>query len=32
MARGGVDAGILFGLPVVVGALGAGLFLARVNV
>ncbi|RLT57364.1 MAG: undecaprenyl/decaprenyl-phosphate alpha-N-acetylglucosaminyl 1-phosphate transferase [Chloroflexi bacterium] len=32
MARGGVDAGILYGLPVVVGALGAGLFLARVDV
>ena len=32
MARGGIDAGILYGLPVVVGALGAGLFLARVDV
>ena len=32
MARSGVDAGIVYGLPVVVGALGAGLFLARVDV
>ena len=32
MVRGGLDAGILYGLPVAVGALGAGLYLARVDV